>query len=287
MTEDTNSQPPVSQPPDSNINPPAPQNVDAAIPAPSDSDPETQAVIQAEQLINQGKRNEGLALVTKILTTNPNVPKALYIFAQLTQDRSMALQALQNALNLQPNYFEAKLLLERLQSQQATPVPNVVQPPQQTAQPASEQNPLMQQMLMQHHMLMQQQMVNQQQVAQQQMQSQQQLQSQQLVNQQQFAQQNMLGQAGAQIGVEAQNGLAFWIGFIAAIFGFFGVAHIINGKLLAGIMWMILGFVWAVIFAALTLTGIGACITLPLHVVFGYYNAKNGARQQRKVFVSM
>jgi hypothetical protein len=241
-------------------------------------------------LIGSGLRDQALKLVTDTLTENPSNPRGLYLYAQLAKDPKMAMQALSNALKLQPNFFEAQMLLERLQSETSTPQVQPSVPPAATAQPqSSDQSALMQQMLMQHHMLMQQQMVNQQQVAQQQMTNQQQASHQQMLNQQQLAQQQLMAQGvpvgGMGVVVEERNGLAFWVGAIAAFFGFFGIAHIFNGKLLPGIMWLIVGFVWDVIMVALAATGVGACVALPLHLVFCYYNAKNGARQQSK-FVS-
>jgi ABC-type phosphate/phosphonate transport system permease subunit len=46
----------------------------------------------------------------------------------------------------------------------------------------------------------------------------------------------------------------------------------------AGIVYLLLGFVWDAIAVALASTVVGACLALPLHLIFSYYNAKNGAR---------
>lgn len=222
----------------------------------------------ARKLLSEGQRDAALQLVIELLTSNPANAHGLYLYAQLTTDRDNALQALKNALQLQPDFFEARLLMERLQGAAGTAasqpgVPIAGQPPAST--PLSSTEPLLQQMLVQHQMLMQQQMVNQQQFTQQ-----------QLMNQQQLAQQQAMQHSVTAV-VVGSNGLAFWVGAIAAFFGFFGVAHLINGKIGPGIVYLILGFVWDAIAATIAATLIGACVVIPLHLALVYLNAKNGA----------
>ena len=77
-----------------------------------------------------------------------------------------------------------------------------------------------------------------------------------------------------------RNETAFTVGLIAGIFGLWGLAHILNDKVGMGILWMFIGapIVMLILGAITFLTaGIGAIITLPLHIYFVYRHAKSGA----------
>ncbi len=77
-----------------------------------------------------------------------------------------------------------------------------------------------------------------------------------------------------------RNETAFAVGLIAGLFGLWGLAHILNDKIGTGILWMFIGApIIMLLLAAITLltAGLGAIITLPLHVYLVYRHAKNGA----------
>lgn len=77
-----------------------------------------------------------------------------------------------------------------------------------------------------------------------------------------------------------RNETAFAVGLIAGLFGLWGLAHILNDKIGTGILWMFIGApIIMLLLGAITLltAGIGAIITLPLHVYLVYRHAKNGA----------
>jgi len=87
--------------------------------------------------------------------------------------------------------------------------------------------------------------------------------------------------AGAQLNrVEPRNQAAFVVGVVAGLFGFWGLAHILNDKVGTGLLWMFIGapIVLGILYGSAVLTaGIGLCVALPLHVYFVYVQAKNGA----------
>lgn len=99
-----------------------------------------------------------------------------------------------------------------------------------------------------------------------------------------LAQSTYVASASNYMENDQQNNFAFWVGIVAAFFGFFGISHIINGKIGSGIVWLLVGFVWNPIFLILAATGIGLFISLPLHIAFCYYNAKGGARNSEYTY---
>jgi len=77
-----------------------------------------------------------------------------------------------------------------------------------------------------------------------------------------------------------KNNVAFIIGLIASFFGFFGVAHILNGRVFSGFGHMLRGFIWIfILFALLSESSNGGvCIVLiPLHIWFMIRNANRGS----------
>lgn len=78
----------------------------------------------------------------------------------------------------------------------------------------------------------------------------------------------------------SHNQTALVIGFIVGVFGFWGVAHLMNGKVGSGILWLIFGPILAAIaitaVSMLTL-GIGAILALPIWLLMVYAQAKSGA----------
>ena len=80
--------------------------------------------------------------------------------------------------------------------------------------------------------------------------------------------------------VEPRNQTAFVVGVIAGLFGLWGLAHILNDKVGAGLLWMFIGapVVLGILYGSAALTaGIGLCVAMPLHIYVVYVQAKNGA----------
>ncbi|MDE2776219.1 MAG: hypothetical protein OXI77_09795 [Chloroflexota bacterium] len=77
-----------------------------------------------------------------------------------------------------------------------------------------------------------------------------------------------------------RNQTALIVGFICGIFGLWGVAHFMNGKIGSGILWLIFGPILAVIaitvFSTITL-GIGVLFAIPVWLLMVYAQAKGGA----------
>jgi hypothetical protein len=77
------------------------------------------------------------------------------------------------------------------------------------------------------------------------------------------------------------NGVAFWVGFLIALFpSIYGVAHLLNGKLGGALKsFLIFSIIWPAIVALLVSISAGLCaiVLLPLHVYFAYTQAKEGA----------
>ena len=95
-------------------------------------------------------------------------------------------------------------------------------------------------------------------------------------------------EAGFQDGVHAAAGMAqtgrnetaFIIGVIGGLIGIWGLAHVLNGKVLPGCLWMF--FVGPLIGAALVglsvaTAGIGLLVALPLWLYIVYTQANSGA----------
>ena len=76
-----------------------------------------------------------------------------------------------------------------------------------------------------------------------------------------------------------RNNDAFIIGLIAAFFGFFGVAHMVNGRVLSGFGHMLRGFIWTAIMLALIGATAGALgiVLVPVHIWFMIRNANRGS----------
>lgn len=77
-----------------------------------------------------------------------------------------------------------------------------------------------------------------------------------------------------------RNQTALIVGFIAGVFGLWGVAHFMNGKIGSGILWLIFGPILAgiaiTVFSTITL-GVGLILAIPLWLLMVYAQAKSGA----------
>ncbi len=88
------------------------------------------------------------------------------------------------------------------------------------------------------------------------------------------------GLSAAGISAPQRNDSAFIIGLIAGLFGIWGLAHVLNGKLGAGCLWMLIvgpllgAILGGIVFAT---AGLGAIVILPLWLYIVYSQAKNGA----------
>ena len=81
-------------------------------------------------------------------------------------------------------------------------------------------------------------------------------------------------------GTGTRNETAFVIGVIAGLIGIWGLAHVLNDKVLPGCLWMfIIGPALAAILGgiAIATAGIGALVAIPLWLYLVYTQAKNGA----------
>ena len=79
---------------------------------------------------------------------------------------------------------------------------------------------------------------------------------------------------------EERNQTAFTVGLIAGLFGLWGLAHILNDRIGAGLVWMFIGapFVFIALGGLTLLTaGVGAIIAFPIYVYLVYKHARGGA----------
>jgi len=85
---------------------------------------------------------------------------------------------------------------------------------------------------------------------------------------------------GSLVPPTQRNEVAFVIGLIAALFGFFGVAHMVNDRVTSGFGHMLRGFLWNIIsFGLVALSaGVLGIVVVPLHIWFAIRNANRGAR---------
>jgi TM2 domain-containing membrane protein YozV len=249
-------------------------------PTPSDNlTAQQQKIAEAKEIAFQDRR-EALRLVIEVLRMNPNNVEAIWMYVNLVEEQDKKIKGLQKLLRLDPTHQKARALLNKLE----LPVTSIV--PQEKPKivhrantsvhwPANEQNSDVavqeQNQLLKRMVEQQNEMLRQRQ-------------STPVINIHNAPTANATVM-GTPYPVEVQNQTAFLIGVLVGIFlSTFGIAHIVNGKVGQGILWILVGwFIWLPI-AALIVSlsaGLGACLVLPLHIVFAYNNAKNGARTVR------
>ena len=225
-------------------------------------------IAQARDLIVDGERDKALDLVRSVLNVNMENIDALYLYATLSADTEKSIRALRKLLQVDPQNEKANALLERLHkkslfsdSPSETKLKN-----SQEVQPSGQQEHLMRQMIAQQNALLEEQR------------------RQPVINiNNSNAPVNTVGvNVGAGVAVVERNQTAFVVGLLVGIFlGTFGIAHIMTGRVGAGIGQMLLGwFLWG--FIALTLiglsAGLGACLVLPIHIALAYGSANSGAK---------
>lgn len=218
---------------------------------------------QARQAAASGNTNAAINYLEQMLHIDSQNIDALWLYAQVHPDTDRTMKALNRILAINPNHFEARMFLERIQTTRAS-----------APDDSSQVNRMLQQMMMQQQMLLQQQLANQ---------MQQQPQQQPININVANNTQNQQVQYGAGYGmmglIPQQNGAAFWVGFLAAFFlGFFGIAHMMTGRVTTGIGYLLLGwFIWAPIFFFTALLIFPLLVTIPLHIAFAYQNARDGS----------
>ncbi len=76
-------------------------------------------------------------------------------------------------------------------------------------------------------------------------------------------------------GYESDNNLAFVVELVAALFGFFGIGHMLRGRIGLGVALLLAGWVWGAIFALVAsfTGGISALCTCPMHVALALGSA--------------
>lgn len=241
-----------------------------------------QQLERAMTLVRNGQREEAYKISVQVLKENRNNADAIWIYANLTPSKEKAIAALKKLLELEPGHAKAMKLLGQLTDDDDDDVfgvgdetsrtvktsVSVTSEPKQ-AEPDQSQL-MMQQLLLQQQMLLEQQRRQAQQPS-------------VYINNQNTN--TPIANAFASAAVyrppiaqQERNNTAFMLGLIAGTFGFFGVAHILNGKVGTGILLLLAGFVWGGIFLGIAVTGIG-CIGLILHIVMTYYQADSGAKR--------
>jgi len=198
-----------------------------------------------------------LSLARQVLKQNNENVGALVIFGQLSDNEEKAIRALERAIALDPENSEAKMALrQRRKNAASTPAPS--------SKAKNDDGDVVAQLMRQNQELM----MRMQQPA-----------AAPVIN---VVTQNTNTNTNTNTNINsggAYNQTAHIIGFIAAIFGFYGVAHMFNGKLLSGLAWLLiggplfLGIMWTV--AAVTI--IGLPIAAILHFVAAWQHAKSGA----------
>jgi hypothetical protein len=242
---------------------------------------EDDLIAKAHQMIGEDRDKEALPFVRQALRINPHNTGAMLLYAQLTTDKNLAIETLQDLLVMEPSNMEAKLLLRRLERSIDIPEKPKNDSPQT---PSDNNSALMQQLLQQNQMLMaqakgtkEQPVIN-------------------IVNaNNSTATANPTVNATATIGgspvtlASAKpeiNRTAQWIGFLSALFlGIYGVAHFLNGKILRGLLWLfLLGPIFVYTFLSpLTSpdTSSVICFTFAIHLFAAWYHARNGAKRKK------
>ncbi|MCY3573918.1 MAG: hypothetical protein OXG92_08900 [Chloroflexi bacterium] len=88
------------------------------------------------------------------------------------------------------------------------------------------------------------------------------------------------GLTAASIGNAPRSDAAFYIGLLGGLFGLWGLAHILNGKVGMGCLWMlIVGPLLGATLGGVVVArgGLAGIIIIPLWLYIVYSQAKNGA----------
>jgi len=196
-------------------------------------------VKRAAMAIKEGDKERAKMLVASALQQNQTSADAWYLYAYLTDDRLKRQQALSKALAINPQHQRARQLMQTTSNDD----------PFESILPhfgSGVSQPIINVHIAQNNA------------------------------NSAFANSMAIAGGGATPHV---NQTALLLGIIFAFFGIFGVAHLVTGKIAGALGQFLLGFCWLfVAFVVTTLTGgIGACLTLPMHLVLCYSISKRGA----------
>lgn len=234
-----------------------------------------QLLDEAKELIVSGDREEALKIVVRVLQSNKNNAEAIWMYINLTPNRSNIEPALKKLLVIQPQHLKAQTMLRKLESNYNLTLGQELGTPHQniesfsrpvSVQPAVDNQAIMQQLIMQQQRLLEHQM-------------------RQVNNPQPIHITNVNNNSANAVAFTPypvgprRNEQAYSVGrFFANFLGTFGVAHLMNGKPVMGIITMLLGWGWLPVFWGGISTGIGAFVVIPLHYYFAKSNAESGAR---------
>lgn len=202
---------------------------------------------EARKLISAGDHDNAMPKVREVLRQDKNNTSALWLYANLVRNDNTdkAITALKRLLAVDASHAKAKAMLDKLEDD------DLFNDDSPALRQSSQQAPAQAAPVIH-------------------------------VNVQNTAQ----AQAGygAPMGgpMQQRNSTAFVAGLIAGwLFGFFGVAHLFNGKIGAGLGYLVLSIVWWVVAGVITgiTAGFGACVVLPLHWYLVWRNANDGAAQ--------
>ncbi len=205
---------------------------------------------EAKELVVDGEKEEALAKIISILKIDEDHPEALWMYANLNPNREKATGALKKLIRIQPDHAKAKALLDKWMDEALSAGPAV--------KVGDSQSDLMAQMVRNQQMLLERQqqtpVIN--------------------INNTNTATAVANGKTGV------RNQTAYIVGLIVGIlFGALGVAHLMNGKLGTGLLYLVLGYVvWLPILFVISSTGVGLCLTIPLHIIISHSTANAGAR---------
>lgn len=209
------------------------------------SDPRLQ---QISSLIQSGDTASARPLLSEVMKERPNDPEAWYLAAYITDDKEKRLQALEKVIALDPTHEKAQKALAVMKD--SNPLNDFLEAPSSSAKPAPQYAQAPQQPVV-------------------------------YVNVQNAPVVNATAIAGTGAAVLQTNGVAFWVGFLVALFtGIYGVAHLINGKIGGAVMsFLLFSVVWPIVIVGTTAVSAGICLigVLPLHIYFAYTQAKKGA----------
>jgi TM2 domain-containing membrane protein YozV len=200
---------------------------------------------QAAQFIRNGDRNAAKRVVADLIKTTKDNADVWYLYAFLLDDPIKKRQAADRALAIDPEHTRTRQLVEKMQTDDLIgDLFSAPAAPPPIAAPAY-QPPII---------------VN--------------------VNQDNHANINATAIAnGGGKSTPTVNQLALFVGFVCALFGIFGIAHLMTGKLGGALGYFLVGLGWIAVAAFLISfsVGLGACIAFPLHFYFAFTWSKRGA----------
>jgi hypothetical protein len=203
---------------------------------------------EARKLISAGDNDKAMPIVREVLRQDKSNASGLWLYANLirTEDTTKAITALKRLLAVEPTHTKAKAMLDKLEDDDLF---NDDSPALQRKAKVSSGIP---------------EGIN------------------IVVNTQNTAQAQAAPVYMPMGPMQQRNGTAFVAGLIGGwVFGFFGIAHLFNGKIGAGLGYILLSFVWGGIAFGIAAASAGVCLLgiIPLHFFMVWKNAGAGAQQ--------